>query len=149
MSANVPVRSPSEFVPRISSRFTSEMPRTWFSGSWNLSICSPSESATSSSVALRPRRCSTSPYARSSRRLFWRTLRGTQSSERSWSRIAPLMRNSAYVLNLQVFEIDVGRQAHRDPVHDVPDQRGVLEHDLLLETRRDLRVLLLGLAEQR
>jgi hypothetical protein len=49
---------------------------------------------------------------------------------------------------VQIVEVDVRGQADRDPVHDVPDQRRVLEDDLFLERRRDLVVLFLGLAQQ-
>jgi hypothetical protein len=49
---------------------------------------------------------------------------------------------------VQVVEIDVRRKAHGDSIHDVTDQRRVLEDDLLLERRRDLVVLLLRLAQE-
>jgi len=49
---------------------------------------------------------------------------------------------------VEVVEVDVRRQAHGDPIHDVTDQRRVLEDDLFLEGGRDLRVLLLRIAEQ-
>ena len=43
----------------------------------------------------------------------------------------------------------MGGKPDRNPIHDVSDQRSVLEHDLLLHRRRDLVVLLLRVAQHR
>ena len=56
--------------------------------------------ATSSSVAVRPSSASSSIIVRSRSFALSRTERGTQSCARSSSRMAPRIRNSAYVLNL-------------------------------------------------
>ena len=68
--------------------------------SWNSSIVMPSSLAISSSEGVRCRRCSRLPWTRSISRARARTERGTQSSARSSSMIAPLMRVIAYVSNL-------------------------------------------------
>ena len=72
----------------------------WISASWNSSIDMPSSFAISSSVGARCSLCSSFAFARSISRARARTLRGTQSSERSSSMIAPRMRGIAYVSNL-------------------------------------------------
>ena len=60
----------------------------------------PNSWASSASVAARCKLCSSFELARSISLARARTLRGTQSIERSSSMIAPLMRVIAYVSNL-------------------------------------------------
>ena len=42
---------------------------------------------------------------------------------------------------VQVVQVDVRGEAYRDPVHDVSDQRSVLEHDLVFERGGDVSVV--------
>ena len=48
---------------------------------------------------------------------------------------------------LEVVEVDMGREAHRDPVHDVADQGSVFEDDLLFDGGREFIVFFLGFAK--
>ena len=70
------------------------------SASWNSSTEMFSSRAISSSVGVRWSRCSSLAWTFSISRARARTERGTQSSARSSSMIAPLMRVIAYVSNL-------------------------------------------------
>ncbi len=72
----------------------------WIRASWNSSRLSPSSSAISSSVGGRWSECSSLTLHFSISRARARTERGTQSSARSSSMIAPRMRGIAYVSNL-------------------------------------------------
>jgi hypothetical protein len=62
------------------------------SDSWNSGALTPSSAAISSSVGVRCRRCSSFAWTFSISRARARTERGTQSSARSSSMIAPLIR---------------------------------------------------------
>ena len=114
----------------------------------------PSFSAISSSVGARCSFVSSSAIARSIWRARVRTERGTQSSERSSSMIAPLMRAIAYVSNLivavgvealdradqpeqpvrdEVLLVDVRRQAAPKPPGDELHERRVGEDQAVAE----------------
>jgi hypothetical protein len=91
-------RSPPE---SISSRATRPVNEIWPRVVWSWSSVRSSSSASSVSLGVRCSLPSSVEYAFSSARALARTERGTQSIERSSSRMFPLMRAMAYVSNLK------------------------------------------------
>ena len=87
--------SPPGDTDHISSRATIDPFEIWVRASWNSPSFMPRAPASSSSVGARCRRLSSSADFFSIARARARTDRGTQSSARSSSMMAPLMRVTA------------------------------------------------------
>ena len=163
MSAKVPARSPSELVPRISSRFTSEMPRTWLIRIVELVELEPqgvgdlflvgraAEALLDLAVGLLELAALLADAARDpvegaklveDRALDPELRIGLELAVLLGVVLLDRVHQADHAGVVEIVEIDVRGQPDGDAVDDVTDQWRVLEDDLLFQGRRNLGVLL-------
>jgi len=169
MSAKVPARSPSEVVPRISSRLTREIPHLveqvvelvdlqaervghfLFRGLPAEALLDLAVGALELAALLT--HGARHPVERSQlvedRALDPELGVGLELAVLVGIVLLDGIHQADHACIVEVVEVDVRGQPDGDPVDDVTDQRCVLEDDLFLEFRSDLAALILGILQQR